>query len=193
MKKTLSVFVVLMVVSSVVFARGIDKPSSTSNVAVVKNGTTFKLYYKASQHDDVKISIRDASDNVLFSETIKQVDGFVRPYNFSKLPDGEYIIQVANKSGRQVERITVAKDKTEKLAHLLKVSGADSKYLLTVSNKEGNDLTVRIFDSANNLIYNQKEEVTSDFAKVYNLEKIDGEFTFEVSDGNGISKSLRRD
>ena len=190
MKKTLSVLVVLMIVSSVVFARRIDKPGSAPHVAVMKNGTTFKLYYKGSQQADVKVSIRDANNNELFSEVLKNVEGFVRPYNLSSLPEGEYSIQISDKSSRQIERITFEKTKIEKLAHLLKVSGSDSKYLLTVANKEGDDITVKIYDESNNVIYNHREEAKSDFAKVYNLGNRTGDFTFEVTDGKGISTSL---
>jgi len=193
MKKILSVLVVLIMFSSVVFARRLDNPGATPSAAVVKIGTTFKLYYKGSQHADVKVSIRDASERLVFSEIIKDVDGFVRPYNFSSLPEGDYTMQISDKNGRQIEKISYKRERSQAMAHLLKVTGTDAKYLLTVSNKDGQDVTVRIYDSANNMIYNKKEISPSDFAKVYNLGKIsgEGEFTFEVSDANGTT-SLRR-
>ena len=191
MKKTLSVLVVLIAISSVAFARRLENPGTSPSAAIVKTGSTFKLYYKGTEQADVKVSIRDANDRVLFSETIKKVDGFVRPYNFSSLPEGDYSISITDKAGRQIEKISYRKERSEALAHLLKVGGSDAKYLLTVSNKGENDVTVRIYDSANNMIYNKKEISSRDFAKIYNLEKIGGEFTFEVSDGNGTT-SLRR-
>ena len=77
------------------------------------------------------------------------------------------------------------------MAHLLKVGGSEAKYLLTVSNKGANGVTVRIYDSKNNIIYNKREIVSSDFAKVYNLEGIGGDFTFEVYDGKATT-SLRK-
>jgi hypothetical protein len=191
MKKTLSVLAVLMVVSSVVFARRLETPGAAPSAAIVKSGSTFKVYYKGSEQADVKVSIWDATDHLVFSETLRKVDGFVRPYNFSSLPEGEYTIKISDKFGRQIEKITYKKEKSEPLAHLLKVGGSEAKYLLTVSNKEENGVTVRIYDSANNVIYNKKETVTSDFAKIYNLEGIGGEFTFVVSDGKATT-SLHR-
>jgi hypothetical protein len=192
MKKTLSVLVVLMVVSSVVFARRSNNPDASPNAAVVKIGTTFKLYYKGSQSEDVKVAILDESRRIVFSEIIRNVDGFVRPYNFSSLPEGDYTIQITDKEGRQVEKISNRQVKGEALAHLLKVSGSEAKYLLTVSNKNSNEVIVKIYDSADNIIYNKREAASRDFARIYNLEGIGGEFTFEVTDGNGTSKSLRR-
>ena len=89
MKKTLSVLVVLMVISSVVFARRADNPGAAAGMAVVKNGTTFKLYYKGTQQMDVKVSILDATNKIVFTEVLRKVEGFVRPYNFSNLPEGD--------------------------------------------------------------------------------------------------------
>ena len=191
MKKTLSVLVVLMVFSSVVFARRLDNPAASPSAAVVKIGSTFKLYYKGSQQADVKISILNGSNQLVFSETLKKVEGFVRPYNFSKLPEGEYTIQISDKFGRQIEKITYKQEKDEALAHLLKVAGTEAKYLLTVNNRGDSDVTVRIYDNSNNVIYNKTEIMSSDFARIYNLEGIGAEFTFEVSDAKGTT-SLHR-
>lgn len=192
MKKTFSVLVVLMVVSSVVFARRLENPGDTPSATVVKIGNTFKLYYKGAQQADVKVSIRDASDRILYSETIKKSGGFVRPYNFSNLPEGDYTIQIADKNGRQTEKIAYTREKTETFAHLLKVSGSDAKYLLTVSNKGNGDVIVKIYDESNKIIYNKMEDGSKDFAKIYNLESIPGQFTFEVTNSNGTSTSLHR-
>lgn len=119
MKKILSVLVMLMVISSVAFARRMDNPVAAAGVAVMKNGSTFKLFYKGAQHSDVKVSIVDARDHVVFSEVIKKVEGFMRPYNFSNLPEGNYTIEVSDKSGRYIEKISYNKGKVEKLANLV--------------------------------------------------------------------------
>jgi hypothetical protein len=191
MKKTLSVLAVLMVVSSVVFARRLDNPGATPSAAVVKIGTTFKLYYKGSQQADVKVSILDAGNRVVFSETIKDVDGFVRPYNFSHLPEGDYTIKISDKNGRMIEKINYRQEKSEALVHLLKVAGTNAKYLLTVASKEQSDVTIRIYDDSNDVIYTKRETVSNDFAKIYNLEGIAGEFTFEVTDASGTTSVHR--
>jgi hypothetical protein len=191
MKKTLSVLLVLMAFSSVVFARRLDNPGATPSAAVVKTGSTFKLYYKGSQQADVKVSILDAGNHLVFSETIKDVEGFVRPYNFENLPEGDYTIKISDKNGRQIEKISYKQEKSEALSHLLKVAGTDAKYLLTVANRGESDVTVRIYDNANKMIYSQKEKVSSDFAKVYNLEGIGGEFIFEVTDATGTTSIHR--
>ncbi|MEJ7646617.1 MAG: hypothetical protein WKF87_18615 [Chryseolinea sp.] len=190
MKKIVSVLVVLVVISSVAFAGGIDKPDASSGVAIVKQGTTFRLYYKGFESNNVKVSILDSDKKVLFSETLFNVDGFVRPYNFTNLAEGHYTIEIADRHNRHSENIDVVRDKSENLAHILKVTGEDGKYLLTVSNKKSDDITVRIFDGKNQIIYDEVQTVSTDFARIYNLKKYTGKFTFEVTDGSGNTKSI---
>ena len=190
MKKIFSALVLAVVIGSSAIAGGIDNPAASSGVAVVKQGTTFRLYYKGNESSNVKVSILNSDKKVVFTETLYNVDGFVRPYNFTNLEDGQYTIEIADRSNKHSESIEVSRGKVEKLAHILKVTGQEGKYLLTVSNKKTDDLTVRIFDGSNQMIYDEVQSVSSDFAKIYNLKKYTGKFTFEVTDGNGNTKSI---
>jgi len=178
----------LVVISSVVFARA-DNPAAATRVAVVKEGTIFKLYYKAAEQMDVKVSINDAAGQTVFTEVFRRAAGFVRPYNFTNLPEGDYTMVIADQNGKQIESITYKRDKIEKLAHLTKVSGSE-KYVLTVPNREPGFIQVRIFDANNTIIYNQSEPVSGDFGKMYNLEKYSGTFSFEITDKEGITRTL---
>lgn len=192
MKNTIGFLTVLMVISSVVFARRIDNPGSASGVAVIKSGTTFKLYYKNAEHSNVKVSIRDAKDNIVFSETLHNVNGFVRPYNFSTLSNGNYTIEVSDRNSTHTEAISIEKEELPAgtSARLFKVSGEQGKYLLTFANQSADDITVRIYDASNNVIYTEAASIESNFAKVYNLQKYSGKFTFEVTNGKGKVESI---
>lgn len=190
MKKTLSILVALTVISSVVFARNVDNPIASPTMAVIKNGTTFKLYYKGAEQSDVKISIVDDTHRVVFSEVLKKVDGFVRPYNLSSLPEGKYTIELSNKNGKVIENINHELKTPQRFAHVHKVAGAEGKFLVTLSNKGADNITVKIFDGSNNELYKDQSEVIDDFARVYNLQKISGKFRFEISDNSGWVKSL---
>ena len=131
MKKTLSTLVVLLAIGSLAFASG--SPGTETGIAVVKNGATYKLYYNGLQQMDVTISIRDASDRVVFREVLKKVDGFVRPYNFSHLSGGDYTIEIKNSNGLRTEKIRYEKTDETKFARVVKVSDSDRKYLLMIS------------------------------------------------------------
>lgn len=190
MKTTLSIFAAALIFCSTAFA-GIDNPeAAATGMAIMKQGSMIKLFYKGTKSADVKVAIYNSSNMLVFSETIRNVDGFVRPYNFSSLREGVYSIELTGENGRQVERVNYTLGKVEKLANVLHIAGEQSKYMLTVSNKGKDAITVKIYDAKGNMVYKQTEEVDGDYARIYNLEKYTGGVTFEVSDSHGITKLM---
>jgi hypothetical protein len=190
MKKTLSILAAITIFSTALFANNIDKPNAATGMAIMKNGSTVKLFYKGTKQADVKVSIYNAANTLVYSETIKNVDGFVRPYNFTNLEEGEYSIELLGDNGRQVERVIYKLGKVEKLANVMHVTGETNKYILTVANKGQDVLTIKIYGDKGVLLYSKTENVNGDFAQVYNLDKYNGSLTFEVSDSKGVTKSL---
>ena len=190
MKKTLSILAAITIFSTALFANNIDNPNAATGMAIMKNGTTVKLFYKGTKQADVKVSIYNAANTLVYSETIKNVDGFVRPYNFTNVEEGEYSIELLGENGRQVERVIYKLGKVEKLANVMHVTGEANKYILSVANKGQDVLTIKIYGDKGVLLYSKTEEVNGDFAQVYNLDKYNGGLTFEVSDSKGVTKSL---
>jgi hypothetical protein len=191
MKKILTVVVVLTVVfSSVVNANEIDKPKSPVGMAVVNTGSVVKLFYQGVKSGRVKVTIINANNETIFKETLSDVENFMRPYNFSSLPDGAYRIVLEGENGKQVQTIAYKKPSKLKLMDLTQVAGVAGKYMLRVSNKEKDVLTVRIFDRSASLVYEATENISHDFAKLYNLEKVGEGFYIEVTGKNGITQTL---
>jgi hypothetical protein len=178
--------------STVVFAGGTDEnPSSASGVAVLRNGeSTFKLIYKGSKVSDVKITIADARNKLVFSETVRHVDGFLRPYNFSSLSEGEYTITITDESGKKVEKVDYRSGQVTKLVNVKRVDN-EGKYVLTAAGKGEERITVNIFDASDVLLYNESKSTKGDFAQVYNLSKIEGPLTFEIIHENGEAKRIK--
>ena len=188
MKKILSILLTLGVFAGTASAND-DMPNAIAGVAVVKSGTTFKLYYKGIEQNDVKVSIHNESGEIVYTETIKKAAGFVRPYNFSKLPEGKYTIEIADNSGIQLESIMYRTATIENLAHLHKVAGSQ-RYVLSLPGKMAGDVSIKIFDADSEMIYNKKEYIAGDFARMYNLEKFNGRFQFEITDTKGDTITL---
>lgn len=190
MKKNLILLGLVVALNTMVFASD-DRPASATGLAVVRNGAVFKVFYAGSQRADVKVAIYDESDEVVFSEVIRKTDGFVRPYNFSTMKEGDYTIELTGIDGRKSEKLHYRAGQIEKLANLMKLTGEEGKYLLTVSNKENDILTVRILDEASNkLLYSEKELISADFARIYNLTQLKGKVLFEISGKNGTITRL---
>ncbi len=191
MKKTFSIFVVLIALSSIVRARRMDKPEESSAMAIMKNGSLIKLFYKSGKESNVKVTIIDSNNQVVFSEDMKHVDGFMRPYNFSKLSEGDYTIELVDHAGKKVEKISYREGKVERVANLIRIAGEENKYLLTISNKGKDTFSVKIFDAEGGLIYTHAEEAEGDFARIYNLSKVTGKFLFEITDKSGNTRQIQ--
>jgi len=189
MKKSVSFLAVLMVMSTMVFALDTPSAAAASGMAVMKNGSTFKVFYKGLKENTVKVTILNSEKEIVYRDIVKNTAGFARPYNFSNLPEGNYTIEVTDETGTRAEQISYNTGKVEKLAHLSRLEG--ERYMLSVSNKECQNLSIKIYNEDQTLIYTDNAKVTGDFAKIYNLEKITGKVSFEISDDKGITKTLR--
>jgi hypothetical protein len=190
MKKFLTILVVLTAVCGAVNANEIDNPKASVGMAVMKTGSIVKLFYKGSVAGNVKVAIYNAKGEKVFTEILRNIENFVRPYNLSSLEQGEYTIELEGVDGKQIQKVSYFKGKIEKLMHLVHLQGTDNKYVLSVANKGSEKLQVKIYDGANNLLYNETESFQGDFAKIYNLDKVGEKFLFEVTDQNGVTKSL---
>ena len=191
MKKFLSILVVLAAVSGAVNANVIDNPKANTGLALMKSESGFKVFYKGSKAGTVRVTISNDKGQNIFSETLKNVESFMRPYNLSSIKEGDYMIEITSPDGKQIEKFSYAKNKVEKLMNLLHVKDSEGKFVLTVANKNGNDrLRVNIFDQNYNLVYTGSEEITGDFAKLYDLKSLGDNFTFEVTASNGVKQSL---
>lgn len=191
MKKILSIFLVLLITGSTVYARRTENPASSVNgVGVMKTGSLVKVFYKASTLSNVRVTIYNASNRAVFSEVIKKVGGFLRPYNFEGLPYGEYTIEVEDNHQRTVERVDYQSEKVKQLAKLVKVSGEEGKFLLMIPNKTQNKLTIRIFSENGNLLHIEEKETNSDFMGLYNLASLESKFYFLITDEKGDAREI---
>jgi hypothetical protein len=192
MKKTLSLFFVLMIFSSVVFAGVIDDPSApATGLGVIRHGKMVKVFYRSLSPGKVKVTILDADGREVFSENFRKTDGFMRPYNFSDLQEGDYTIELEDGNGKETQKVSYREGKILKHVNVVKISNEDSKYLLTVANKSDETLQIRIYNGANDLVYSGTEELTGNFAKLYNVKNIFGQPTFEVVDRKGDVTTFR--
>lgn len=165
------------------------KGASSVAITNVNGSTLFKLYYKAEKTGRVKISITNEEGVALFEETLYRVDGFVRPYNFESLPEGQYTIAIEDENGKTIEKVNYQSGKVEKLIHVQKLSSEENKYLLTIASAKPEEVFIYIFDNNGNLVFNEIQSVGSEFARVYDLSNYKS-FTIEVLDKRGTLKSI---
>ena len=196
MKKILALVVVLTAIGHV-YAAGTE-PHSPVGMSVIKNGSVVKLFYRGEQTGKVKVTIYNDSGEVVFRETLQNRENFMRPYNFSMLPAGHYAIELSDVQGKYVRTVSHRSNDSKRAwdqkraAHLSVVNPEEGRYLLTVPNKGTDELTVRIYDANNKLLYQETESVEGDFARLYNLPEVKGQHTFEVADKKGRTNRLTK-
>ncbi len=108
MKSKFNVLVFACIISS--FAAAANSPASMK-VTAASTASVFNITYRSQEEGKVIISIYNKKNQLVFSEKIQHVVSFIRPYNFSKLGEGEYTIEVVDKYGKQVEIINYSLNK----------------------------------------------------------------------------------
>lgn len=191
MKKLSAILVMLTVACSVTSAKEID-PKSPVGVGVMKTGSVCKVYYKGQKPGDVKVTISDEEGNVVYRETLHDVQDFMRPYNISTLKKGEYKIVVEDETRREEKKILLSEEKSKEKSSLslIRLSKKSDKYVLNVPNKVAGELQVRIYNRDNKLVYDDKETIEGDFARLYNLSTIGEDFYFQVTNTTGETHTI---
>ncbi len=191
--KTKSLYLAaLIAIAAVVTAVGKDEPGSQGLAVVpVKGSEVFKIIYKGESSSKVKLNIYNSSSEIVFSETMNGVNGFIRPLNFTGLQFGEYTVELTDASGKKVEKINYQPAKSESNVHVSKLVNEEGKFLVSVAKASSETITVKIFDEANNLLHINTKQVAGDFAQLYTLKDFAGAVTFEVSDNTGSIKTVR--
>jgi hypothetical protein len=193
MKNTLFVLLALVTFTGAVHAYGVDAPKATSAMAVVKSGSTFKLFYKGVKSGSVKVTIYNEKGESVYSETLRHVSNFVRPYNFASLRKGSYSMEIIDENGKKTETLNYAdvSSKDGKLIFLKTLPGAPHRYILSMNNKKTDVLSVNIFSKNNELLYSTTERTSGDFSKIYTLGKYETDVVFQVTDKQGNTTILK--
>jgi hypothetical protein len=185
MKAKFMLVAVIAMVASVAFA---TEPNAKVAVVGQKQSGTYKVIYNGE--GKVKLNIRNTAGETIFAETINTTKGFIRPVNFAGLEFGEYTIEIANAAGKQIQKIQYQAETVAKNIHVAKIS-EEGKYLLAVAGKDAEQINVKIFDGANNLVHDKNITVNGNLGLVYNLKQVSGTPTFEVTDNAGVVKTIK--
>lgn len=189
--KTKSLYVAaLMILAAAFTAVGKDEPVAHGLAVVpVKGSEVFRVIYKSETAGKVKLSVYNSAAQVVFTETMTSVDGFIRPLNFSGLAFGDYTIELADATGKKTEKVSYRPAKPTANVHVSRLV-ANDKFLLSVTNSAKDVITVKIFDDASNLVYVSSKEVTGDYAQLFSVREIQG-VTFEISNSAGTVKTMK--
>ena len=174
-KLVIKVAVLLMTAGYTVAAGAIEKEkpaSSSSRVEVVATAQSavYKLNYSSKAVGTVKVNIYDAKGDLMYTELIRSVKAFQKMYDFSRLGSGNYKIEVAGAEGKIEQTIQIAAVKESLIASVATLD-TKGKYELHVRNKVMKPVIVTIYDSSDNLIYEDRIDVDHNFSRVYDFSR----------------------
>jgi len=176
MKKMIMILLALATVGCVVSFGGTKGPES--HMAVVKAGEVFKVIYESPVSTQVKVTISDADGNEVFAEKVASDEGFIRPYNFSLLPKGEYKISVTDKDAVYSENINTRGK--EWIANVARLRDREAKYMVSIPYQGPGEVAIEVYDQHQQLVYTEKQVMQGDFARIYNLKNLEEGATVQV-------------
>ncbi|MFM8911434.1 MAG: hypothetical protein ACKOE6_00775, partial [Flammeovirgaceae bacterium] len=185
MTKKIVVAVVLLGVTTCAFA----KRTTGSDVAVVKtNESVFKVMYHSAEKSTVQVRIANAEGEIIFKESFKNTDGFVRPYNLSELPKGSYSVTVDNGNAIRTELIEYRNSVAQKNIHFGKVID-QNKIAITGFSSSESEFFIKVLDQQKREVFAGSYTVNGQFGKLFKMKDISS-YTIEVYDENGLLKSF---
>ncbi len=192
MKKTMILSIALTCVTSAVWC-AVETSKSMSEAVAIQQGELVKVIYENEKPCEVKITIADDQGQVLFSEKIKGMSKFIRPYNFSQLDEGIYQVIIDDETGEQIKEV----DYHEPQYHDLVVHVTDltednkiKRFMVAVPNQGVEEITITIFDKQNHLLHSETRHISGDYAGLYKVINQPEGVIFRIVNGEGKEKYL---
>lgn len=184
MKKILKFSLVLLVVmiSMDVHAGILD---FTSNV---KKEQGKKVTFALNDKGSVALSIFDVEEKLIHFEKVESSKISSRTYDLSALPDGTYFLE--SESDTKIGRYEIsvvgntAVLSTHAVSEVYKPTFTDKKglVLVTILNMDKSPVNIKIYDKANNEVYDSDVIIDQNVDKVFDITTIkDEEYTFVMT------------
>lgn len=177
MKKMIA-FALTLAAFNLTYAMSFNDPFKDSNLKIVRQGDVFKLVYPEPCQAPVQIAIYDKRGTEIYSEILDASNGFIRPYNMSELPRGDYKICVTDNSGERTEEINTHKESWG--ARIVRLNTPEEKYLISIPNQNDGKATISIYDTDSRILYKDEVKTKDGFATVFVLKEIPGGALFKL-------------
>lgn len=184
MRKIQLVFIVLMLISSVVFAGRIENPSPFSGITIFKNGDVVRVLYKGDKPTKVSVVIFDEQNRIVFSEGVKKRSEFIRPYNLSNLPEGNYRIVVEDENGKHEENVNHVKEPAKVLSSIVNAK-EKQKCLVALFSKGEANVQITLTDIHKKILVSEMCTVKGQVSKLFDLKDVNGPVTVQITDKKG--------
>jgi hypothetical protein len=155
------------------------------------SGAVYRLVYPVRSAGFVFVKIYNRENQLIYSDRIKNRNGFTRPYDFTGLPDGNYNFQIWSGSGK-ISRNLILRNPVNHLDVAVEETKNPESYRLIVKGVTREPIYVDIYDENEELVYGETLDVDKDFSRIYSFEKRVDNPVFIVTQRNeSVSKSVK--
>lgn len=145
-----------------------------------------KVTFVSNEMDKIDLSIYDSEGKLLHSEMVDAKKNPARTFDLKALPQGTYFLETETKISRYKISILEksASLSTNVVSEVYKPAFVNKKGLIRVSllNLDKSPVNIKIYDKANNEVYDSNVIMEEDVKKVFNINDIhDEEYTFVMS------------
>jgi hypothetical protein len=187
-KSIVSTLAVLVMTATMSLAM---EPVNPKLVVINQEGTNvFKVIYEGAQKGDVTMNVFSKDGTKVYSETLRRVEGFIRPLNFIGMAPGEYKVEVTSETGNVIQSMNYRTQTRIDNVHIAQLSG-QPKYLLSIPGRGEAVINVKVIDGLENIVHEQTLTFKGDLGLVYDTKRVFGQPTFEITDQLGNVKRIK--
>ena len=162
----------LSTVAGLLFAANVGM-AKEPNVNLVVSGETKSLIFKQdSNAEETSIKLKDAEDHIIFYDRYSQ-GLYAKSFNLSALEKGKYFLVTEDDIRAFVYTITIG----ENDMHIVKKVNtkaifreAGEKLFLNLLNLDANTIGIKVYDSANRILYKEEVAGATTVEKAFNFE-----------------------
>lgn len=173
MKTSILTFALGLVLSTNVFAADDLESTSTASINTTNRVSVYNLVYASAKTGMVTVSIKNQEGQVVLQEQIfNDKKGFIRPYNFSTMPEGSYTLEVKDAAGKSELSLSYSNVAVNAVRKAEIKALESNKYQLRLVGNTADAVEVSIYDQFGSAIHSESLTQKGSFTRVYDLSKL---------------------
>ncbi|MEM9829408.1 MAG: hypothetical protein AAF944_02155 [Bacteroidota bacterium] len=181
----------LLVIGSVIAASDNDTKISVRSLENESKKALIRVA-GANSIDQATLRIKDHVGRVLYREVLNGEDAYMKKYDFSRLPDGEYVVEVRTKNGITEEAFSLNEGASEAVYFKPAIKVEPQKVSVIFQNQISSSVSLKLFDERGRVLYEEVVPSQEKFAKGLNLSKLSrGQYSLAILGDNYVyTKSI---
>ncbi len=181
----------LLVVGSVLAAGDTDTKISVRSLENESKKALIRVA-SASSVDQAILRIKDHVGRVLYREVLTGEEAYMKKYDFSRLPSGEYVVEVRTKTGVTEEAFSLNEGAANVVYFKPAIKIESQKVSVVFQNRINSPVSLKLFDERGRVLYEEQVASQEKFAKGLNLSKLNqGQYSLAILGKNYVyTKSI---